>query len=260
MHVPNFLQVLLEGTLYDVLKHMFWQVLGALAMTGAAQYVIKHGFNKLKKRQEVVAFCGGAFVLFFFLLFSLDQRPLQQEPRLVASIQQAITGDGFQDRDTIAVFALNLINTGTMQTIIKNWRVEAEASGRKYDAYFAVPPASFTFNNIPKTSSKQPDSLTFKSVDNIIEKSLTPIQVGALLPGTLFVVFENVDRAVFKMGVTFNVSFEDVLSKKYSASIKTSGRADTIGLVPGLHTEAAACVIPPGGLPKIGSDLLKKEN
>jgi hypothetical protein len=117
-------------------------------------------------------------------------------------------------------------------------------------------PKTFTFNKIPRTSLNQPESLTFHNEDNIVEKSLKPIEIGALLPGILFVVFQNVDQAVFRTGVTYTVTFEDVLSREYSATIKSSGQSSEMGLVPGLKTEMS-CPIPPGGLPKIGSDLLK---
>jgi hypothetical protein len=242
--LQHFFQVFVDGITYDLFKHWFL----AAIMTGAAQLVLRYAFNKLKKRREIVAFWIGSFVLILGLIYSLGSH--EQQPNLVGGVQQVLAGPTATDRDTIAVLSLHIVNIGTMQTIARNWKVEAEASGAKYDAIFVQMPSTFIFNKLPRTSPVQPESVSFSSGDNIIEKSLTPIQVGALLPGVLFVMFQNVDQSVFKGVVTYTVSFEDVLSKRYSTSIKSSGRADTVGIVPGIHQQAT-CPIPPGGLPKL---------
>jgi hypothetical protein len=83
-------------------------------------------------------------------------------------------------------------------------------------------PKTFTFNEIPNVNKYQPESITYHSEDNIIEKGLTPIQVGGLLPGILFVGFQNIDPSLFKGGADFIVTYEDVLSKPYSMSIRSS--------------------------------------
>jgi hypothetical protein len=178
MHFPNVLQVALEGVVYDTLKHL----LEAVIVTAAAQYVLKYAFNRLKKRQELLAFCGGCMIIFFLLFLAIDQRP-SQRPNLVAGIQQVLVGPSPADRETIVVLALNVINTGTMQTIVKNWKVEAKVNGQIYQAVFGQMPSAFTFNNIPRISPNQPETMTFYSVDQIVEKSLQPIQVGALFRG-----------------------------------------------------------------------------
>ena len=145
-----------------------------------------------------------------------------------------MVGPSTVDRETIVVLALNVINTGTMQTIVKKWKVEAKASGQVYQAVFGQMPPTFTFKNIPRVSQNQPETMTFYSLDQIVKNSLQPIQVGALLPGIIFVVFQNVDQSVFRGAVEYTVSFEDVLSTPYSASIQGTGRIDIVGLVPGL--------------------------
>ncbi len=151
-----------------------------------------------------------SFVLFLTLIYAVGTRG--QEPELSASIQSVFVGNGQTDHDNIVAIALNVINTGTMQTIVKNWRVSIEANGQTYSAAFPLMPESFTFREIPSATPNQPTSVTLHSSDNLLEKSLSPIQVGAMSPGVLFVVFQNVDKSVFKAGVTYNVAFEDVLS------------------------------------------------
>lgn len=239
-----------DGVLYDLIK----RVLGVLVMTGAAQVILTYAFNKLKKRKEIIAFWVGSFVLLSALIYLMGSRP--QQPELIGSIQQALAG-AQGERDTVVILALNVLNKGSMQTILKNWKVTAESNGNKYEAIFAQMPEQFTFKDLPRVSPSQPISMTFHSSDSILEKSLTPIQVGALLPGIVFVVFQNVDPSIFKSGVLYTVTFEDVFSTPYSASIQATARSDIVGSVPGLRTQMA-CPVPPSGIPKIGNELLKK--
>jgi hypothetical protein len=223
-----------------------------LIMSTALGGMIVVAFGRLKKRKEQIAFGVGSFILFLTLIYALGSR--SQEPILTASIQSVFIGDGATDRENIGAIALNVVNTGTMQTIVKNWRVSVEANGHTYDAAFPIMPESFTFRNIPSTTPNQPTSITLHSSDNLLEKSLTPIQVGALLPGVLFVAFQNVDKSLFKTGVTYTVTFEDVFSRVYSTQIKSNASIGNVGLVPGVKMDAV-CPTPPGGLPKLGNDI-----
>jgi hypothetical protein len=82
--------------------------------------------------------------------------------------------------------------------------------------------------------------------------------VGAILPGILFVVFQNVDESVFRSGADFKITFEDVLSKQYSMTISSSGKMDNVTTFPGVHTDMV-CPVPPGGIPKLGNDISTPE-
>jgi hypothetical protein len=248
MHMPNIPQVLLEGTIYEICKALFW---GAV-MTGAIQLVVRQAFHLLKDRREIAALWVGGLILFSAMVYSLGTR--SQAPALVAGIQQSLIGAS-GPRDTVAVLALNVINTGTMQTIVQSWRVQAFVDGERYDAVFPQMPATFTFKDIPRTTVNQAESITFHNVDNIVEKSVNPIQVGALLPGILFVVFQNVPVSTFRPGTMFRVTFYDVLSREYTSEVKLEAKLDTVGTVPGLHSELA-CPLPPGGPPKLGNELM----
>jgi hypothetical protein len=227
-------------------------ILVPLVMTTALGAILRAAFGKLKERREAIAFGIAAFVLFLSLIYAVGTRP--QEPHLTGAVQQVITGNGPTERDTIVVVTMNVINTGTMQTIVKNWHVTAEVNGRKYEAVFVPMPETFTFSNIPTATPGQPDSLTFHNSDNLLETSLHPIQVGALLPGVLFVMFQNVDRSIFKSGVDYTITFEDVLSRSYFAQLKTTASVGNVGLVPGIKMDAT-CPVPAAGLPKLGNDL-----
>jgi len=228
-----------------------------LIMSTALGGMIVVAFGRLKERKEQIAFGVGSFVLFLTLIYAIGSR--SQEPILTASIQSVFIGDGPTDHDNIGAIALNVVNTGTMQTIVKNWRVAVEANGQKYDAAFPLMPESFTFRNIPSATPNQPTSITLHSSDNLLEKSLAPIQVGALLPGVLFVTFQNVDKSLFKTGVTYTVTFEVVFSRQYSAQIKSNASIGNVGLLPGVKMEAV-CTIPPGGPPQLGNDITSSIN
>src|SRR5713226_6601028 len=209
---------------------------------GAADYVDGTRRNAYccfwapETRKEQIAFGVASFVLFLTLIYAVGTRG--QEPELSASIQSVFVGNGQTDHDNIVAIALNVINTGTMQTIVKNWRVSIEANGQTYSAAFPLMPESFTFREIPSATPNQPTSVTLHSSDNLLEKSLSPIQVGAMSPGVLFVVFQNVDKSVFKAGVTYNVAFEDVLSRQYATQIRSTASIGTVGLLPGLKMDA----------------------
>jgi hypothetical protein len=238
------------GIAYDLFKYL----VGPLIVSLLATAVLRTAFHKLKQWRELFVFWGGTFLLCMILFFFMGSRP--QQPNFEGGIQQAFSGGlPGSDRDTIAVIALNIINTGNMQSIVKNWKIQATANGNTYEGVFVQMPPSFTFNNIPRTTVNQPNSITFHSEDNIIERALKPIEVGAMLTGILFVEFENVDQSVFRSGVTFDVSYEDVLSRSYAVSIKGNGQFGQVGSIAGLHTEMA-CPIPPGGLLKIQTNPL----
>jgi hypothetical protein len=229
-------------------------ILVPLIMMTAAGAIVRGAFDGLKRRREIIAFSVGSFVLFAALVYAVGSRP--QTPQLSGTIQGVVAGNvpGGGERDTVAVITANVVNTGTMQTIIKNWRVTARSNGREYQATFPVMPDAVGFNNIPAVSPNQPSAIVYHKSDNLLEKSLTPIQIGSMVTGLLFVAFQNVDSSVFKAGVDYKVTYEDVFSRQYSLEISTSGTIGTIGIAPGIKAELS-CPLPPGGLPKLGNDI-----
>jgi hypothetical protein len=221
-------------------------------MTTALGAILKGVFNRLKVRKEIYIYSASSFVLFMALVYAVGTPAAK--PQLSGIIGSVVTGNAGTDRDTIVVIAANIINTGTMQTIVKNWRVSVRANGHEYQAVFPQMPDNLTFNNIPNISPNQPTSITYHKSDNVLEKSLTPIQSGSILTGLLFAVFQNVDSSVFKAGAEYTISYEDVFSRSYTMQIATTGSMNVIGVTPGIKAEMV-CQLPPGGLPKIGNDV-----
>jgi hypothetical protein len=224
---------ILGGIAYDLLR---W-LAGSLTVSLLATGILRVAFHKLKQTREVAVFSVGSFLVCLVLFYLIGTRP--QEPNLVGAVQSIFSGASpANDRDTVAIFTIGIVNTGGMQSIVKGWNVEASYNRVKYQGVFAPMPKTFTFNNIPRINEEQPDSVSFKSEDNIIEKGLFPVQSGAFLQGIIFVLFRNVDPNIFKGVVDYSISYEDVFSKKYSMPIKSTGQIGLVGLTPGLHTEA----------------------
>jgi hypothetical protein len=252
--MEDFFKHVLEHVTATVLLNY---ILVPIVMTTALGAILRGTFNRLNAKKEIFVFSSASFVLFLSLIYAVGSRP--QTPELTGTIQAVVGGNGASDRETIVVFTVGVINTGTMQTIVKNWHVAARSNGRDYEAVFPVMPENFTFANIPSISPNQPVSITYHKADSILEKSLTPIQVGSIATGLVFAVFQNVDGSVFKTGVDYKITYEDVFSRSYSMAISTSGTMSVVGIAPGIQAEMV-CPTPPGGLPKLGNDITSSVN
>ncbi|HTV37195.1 MAG TPA: hypothetical protein VMF12_12260 [Xanthobacteraceae bacterium] len=241
------LDSILGGAAYDVFRYL----VGPLIVSLLGTAVLRYSFHKLKEKRELLTFFGGTFLVCAVLFFFLGSRV--QAPDLEGSIPQLLIGPvKGSDRDVVAVVAVSILNTGTMQSIVKSWQVKADIDGNTYPGMFVQMPENFTFDNIPRTTLAQPTSITFHSEDNMAEKALKPIEVGAMTNGILFVEFSNVDPAMFRGVVTITVSYQDALSHQYSVSAKSTGQIQQVSALAGLHSELA-CPMPTeltGSIPK----------
>ncbi|MGB8277012.1 MAG: hypothetical protein WCF20_03635 [Methylovirgula sp.] len=222
---------LVGGVAYDIVKSLA----GALVVTIAATAVARRALGLLQERKQEFTFAAGIFVLTCILFIFLS--PPRPRPNIEADIQQTVGAASTKTRDYIVVFSINIINSGQMPSIIKNWRVTATVSGTTYEAMFPPVPENYTLQTPPGSNPDQPLSITYHKQDNIVVKGLTPIQVGSMLTGILFVDFHNIDPEIFRGIVDYSVTFTDVLSKQYSLTAKSTGRIDGIGAIPGLHTD-----------------------
>jgi hypothetical protein len=239
-----FFDNLVGGVAYDLFKYY---VLGPLIVAILGTTILRYAFQKLHERREQLVFFVGTFAVFVVLFFFIGTKP--QQPNLIGSIQQVAAGQfPTSDRDTVAIFTIGIVNTGGMQSIVKQWRVQARSQGNVYEGIIVAMQKNFTFNNIPKISEEQPESVTYKAEDDIVQKGLSPIQTGAFLQGIVFAMFRNVDAGVFKGPMEYEVSYEDALSHKYIIPVKYSGQMGIFPATPGLHTEAVcrqASWVPP---------------
>ena len=243
MSLDHLWQIVIEGATFELVK----RVVGSIIVTFALTYVGAKVFRKLSKLREMIYFSLAMFVAIFTTL--LLANPLSQGPNFAGAVQQVLTGGYNNDHDTIAIITMSIVNSGSMQSVAKNWTVETSVNGRKYIPSFLVPaPKNFTFTGLERGGPGSPSAMTFHGEDSILEKSMSPIQPGALVAGVLFVFFQNVDPSVFKGGADFTVNYEDVFSKTYAAPFKTTAKFDAVATFPGLHTDLA-CPVPPGGMP-----------
>jgi hypothetical protein len=245
MTLDHLWQIIIEGATFELIK----RVVGSIIVTLALTYIGAKVFKKISRLREMLYFASAMFIAIFTIL--LLANPLSQGPNFAGAVQQILTGGQNNDHDTVAVITMSIVNSGSMQSVAKNWTVETSANGRKYTPSFLVPaPKNFTFTGLERGGPNSPSAMTFHGEDSILEKSMLPIQPGALVAGVLFVFFQNVDPSAFKSGADFTVNYEDVFSKRYAAPFKTTAKFDAVATFPGLHTDLA-CPIPPGGLPKL---------
>jgi hypothetical protein len=100
--------------------------------------------DKLKNKKDVIVLWGGMFVLFSVLGLAFSSKP--QQPQLAGTIQTVVVGPANKNNDTVAVITMNVMNAGTMQSIVKNWKVTATINGNNYDGLFGMMPQTVSFN------------------------------------------------------------------------------------------------------------------
>lgn len=239
--MPSFsdlITTLVENVVYDVVKNWLF-IFIALAASNALLAVV---FQKIKTKKEIIAWWGCGFVLMLAVMQLLGTK--SQEPNLGGNIQQIQAGGINNDQDTVAIITVNIMNAGNMQSIIKNWNVEAEVNGNKYSGTFTVMPDTFFFSEPRSSDPSNPTKIIYKKEDDILDKSINPIQSGGSMPGILFVVFPRIPPETFKYGAKFIVSYEDILSKKYTLEISSTAQTTpNVMATPGLHT-GAVCPVP----------------
>lgn len=259
--MDGLFHTILDGITYDLAKRLVWEVV----MLGAANIFVAAVFKRLKQRREIFIYWVSGLVILTGLFQIIGSRP--QEPDFKAGIAGLQVG-GASGHSSIAVITMTIINAGTMQSIVKNWHIEATVAGTVYKPTFSSPmPEVVSFDTSGRGPSV-PNLVNYHvKQDDIVEKTIIPLQPGALVSGTLYVIFPNLDSSVFSQGGEFTVTFEDVFSKKYAATNKIVPKIEpgSIKVIPGLHTEAICPVpdhpilplIPPGGAPADPPRLFK---
>jgi len=227
-----------DGTIYEVVRYLF----GPVVVTAVFAVLGAH-LEWFKGLRQLFFVSIGVFVvaLTCFSIFS----PRPQSPQLAGTIESAISGPLNDNKDTVSVFVVDIINSGTMQSIVKNWTVTATINSRNYQGAFVVPaPASFTFT-MSDHEPNTPAGVTYHGDENLLDKTSFPIPAGGLTKGVLFVLFRGVSPDVFKVGADYTISYEDALSKKYSAYITATAQTGPVPFTSGIHAELMCPVTPP---------------
>lgn len=236
-------QIIAEGLTYDAIKIA---VGSAMASVGAT-FIVGKLLRKLENKREAAYFFIASFVFIFVLVFIIA--PRTQGPQLGGNIQ-AVTGGGINnDHDTITVITVAVLNSGSMQSITKNWSITAKVNENTYDGSFLTPPPNnFAFNlkeeDARDNGPQSPTGIVYHAEDSMLDKAINPIAPGGMMEGILFVLFRGVDPSVFKGGANYVVGFEDVLGRKYTFQFATSAKKNPFTTVAGLHTDMV-CPAPP---------------
>ena len=145
------------------------------------------------------------------------QRLEDSRPNLVAEISDFV-GAGISDSYPHAFpagFVITVINRGGSPSIARNWGIAAECEGRRYTAPLTVLDETITLAGIVNGKKV---AYKFSEVDSIFNKTAIALAAGAMVQGTLFALFEPVDREAFQRGVLFTIRFEDYLGREKTAA------------------------------------------
>jgi len=129
----DILRLVIEGLTYDTLKKLSI----AFVVTLGGHLIFRAVTDRLRERKEIVLYWVGGFALVMTLLIQLGSKP--HEPQLTLGIATAMSGPMNDGRDTAWVLTVSMLNSGTMQSIAKDWTVEASVNGTKYPGAFMIP-------------------------------------------------------------------------------------------------------------------------
>jgi hypothetical protein len=237
--------LIFDGIAYDVLKALVPPSIITI-MLGLAGRQLKWFDNF---RDEIVVL-GCAFVVVFVALFVVT--PHTTAPQLAGKIENVLSGPFDNNRSVIAVASVTLINSGSMQSIAKNWAVSVTVNGVVYQGGFIIPPPPlFTFK-VPDPPPGSATAITYHGEENLLDKASLPIPPGGQAAGVLFIIFPNLDVSIFRGGEQYNIRYEDVLSKSYEMRATTSAQRGAITLPSGIHADLMCPAVgpPPSSPPR----------
>lgn len=214
----------------------------AVLMSGAATYLIRY-LRPVTPNRELLYIFVPLLVGLFVLVFILN--PLQSRPRLSAGLESITVGPYNNNRDTIGVATVSIQNSGSMQSIANNWSIIVKSDNVSYQAAIITPPpANFTFNSSPSINDPAaPLAITYKGVDSIVEKSLSPIVPGGQLTGVLFFIINRLDPSLLRPGAEYIISFQDIMLISHTASLRSTAIQSGLMTSPGLHSDLV-CPVP----------------
>jgi hypothetical protein len=135
----SLLQLVFDGIVYDAIK-----ALAPPVIITVVALLVGNRLKWFKERQDAIVILAGVFIVSFVLLFVLT--PRTQTPQLGGVIANVMGGSINNDKDTIVAITVNIVNSGSMQSITKNWSVTATINSQDYRGTFLIPPPeSFTF-------------------------------------------------------------------------------------------------------------------
>jgi len=115
---------IVDGAIFELARYLF----GPVVLT-AAFALFGHYLKWFEGLRPLIYASLGVFVvaLTCFSIFA----PRTQTPQLAGTIESTVGGPINDGKDTISVFVVDILNSGTMQSIVKNWTVTATINSRK---------------------------------------------------------------------------------------------------------------------------------
>ena len=232
MALGDIVTPIIDGITYDTVKIVFGSIIVSTGLT----VILRRFFDKLTNRKEEIQFWALCFVVICTLFIFMGTRT--QEPKLTLEAQSITSGNivANDKKGTISVITIGVVNAGNMQTIMKQWDVLATINGDSVHGVVLIKPKDITFDTTGH-GANLPLSVSYKAEDNILDKSLLPIQPGSAVYGELFVLFDGIDIDSFKAASIVTITAQDALSKQYVAAIKSSGKFEMAAPLASLHTE-----------------------
>ncbi len=142
-------------------------------------------------------------------------------PRLEPEITDVVGGAPKGNvADTYVMIAINVPNSGAVQTVLKDWTFQATADGVTYDGSLQDLPKNVQFEDKDAKPGDSPDQ-TYTDTD-ITDDAANPIEVGDMAAGTAYVRFPYINT---NGAVDFTVNFKDVFGGEYSITNTVPGKA-----------------------------------
>jgi hypothetical protein len=238
--VTDVLDIISAGLEYDLIRY----AVGSLVMATVGATIGRYT-KWLDSLTEAVFVGIGFFILVFVLIYMIA--PRAQSAQLAGNVEYVISGPINDNKDTILVMTVDVLNSGSVQSIIKNVTVTATIGNINYQGAFLVPPPkTFTFND-PAPNPGAATAVVYKGEDSLLEKGSVPVPPGGETKGVLFVLFPAIDSVLFK-GASYTLRYEDAFSKSYTIHAATSVQKSPIISSSGLHSELI-CPAPPPSPP-----------
>jgi hypothetical protein len=140
---------------------------------------------------------------------------------------------------------MNIVNKGSMPSILRNWQIAIEHGGVSYAGTLPPTANGFTINFPNATPENEfPLSLTYDKSEEVKNKALQPIHVGSMLSGILFARFSNLDQSIFTQESIYKVTFQDVTGRQYVAIMAATAQRSPEVIAPGVRVKAICPITP----------------
>jgi hypothetical protein len=201
----------IDAAVYEFSR--YW--VGVAFMTAASWLVVRFCFDRLRQFRDAFFFVVGMIALFFGLIYFFSAKQLWPalEPRIDSLMWG---GNSDQIKGIPIIMFISIINTGGMQTIVRDYEVDIKQNGVIYKGRIIAIPQHITLVARPNADGRASPPVVFSGEDAIYKKTDRPIASGDIAEGLLLATF-NTDTN-FIAGAEAKLSFSDVFGRRYETS------------------------------------------